>query len=102
MTYNIGDEITIRVSEAIQSAYDTAEVVSAFVTGVDTEDPEQPYQLRVGNSGPSGSWLEESQYEIIATPAANNDLDIAQVLVDYAANRLTLSEAVTNLKGLNA
>ena len=102
MTYNIGDEITIRVSDAVQIAYDTAEVVSAFVTNIDTGDPEQPYQLRVGNSSPFGSWLEESQYEIIATPAANNDLDIAQVLVDYAANRLTLSEAVTNLKGLNA
>ena len=102
MTYNIGDEITIRVSDAVQIAYDTAEVVSAFVTDIDTGDPEQPYQLRVGNSGPFGAWLEESQYEIIATPAANNDLDIAQVLVDYAANRLTLSEAVTNLKGLGA
>ena len=102
MTYNIGDEITIRVSEAVQSAYDTAEVVSAFVTDIDMEDPEQPYRFRVGNSGPFGSWLEVSQYEIIATPAANNDLDISQVLVNYAANRLTLSEAVTNLKGLNA
>ena len=102
MTYNIGDEITIKVSEDIQSAYDTAEVVSAFVRDIDTGDPEQPYRLRVGNSGPLGSWLEVSQYEIIATPATSNDLDIAQVLVDYAANRLTLSEAVTNLKGLNA
>ena len=47
MTYNIGDEITIRVNEAIQSAYDTAEVVSAFVIATDPEDPEQPYRFRI-------------------------------------------------------
>ena len=101
MMYNTGDEITIRVSEDVQSAYDTAEVVSAFVIATDPEDPEQPYSLKVPGR-PYGAWLLASEYEIIATPAANNDLDIAQVLVEYAANRLTLSEAVTNLKGINA
>lgn len=101
MTYNIGDEITIKVSEDIQAAYDTAEVVSAFVIATDPEDPEQPYSLKVPGR-PYGSWLLASEYEIIETPTPSNDLDIAQVLVDYAANRLTLSEAVTNLKGLNA
>lgn len=101
MTYNIGDEITIRVSEDIQSAYGVSEITEAFVTDIDMEDPEQPYSLKVPGRQ-YGAWLLASEYEIIATPAANNDLDIAQVLVDYAANRLTLSEAVTNLKGLNA
>ena len=101
MMYNTGDEITIRVSEDVQSAYDTAEVVSAFVIATDPEDPEQPYRFRIGNA-PYGAWLGVSDYEIIETHTPSNDLDIAQVLVDYAANRLTLSEAVTNLKGINA
>ena len=102
MTYNIGDKITLKVSEDIQSAYGVSEAVSAVVVDTDPEDPEQPYQLRVGNSGYFGAWLLASEYEIIGTPTPSNDLDIAQVLVDYALNRLTLSEAVTNLKGLNA
>ena len=101
MTYNIGDEITIKVSEDIQSAYGVSEITEAVVANTDPEDPEQPYSLKVPGR-PYGAWLLASEYEIIATPAANNDLDIAQVLVEYAANRLTLSEAVTNLKGINA
>lgn len=101
MTYNIGDEITIKVSEDIQQLYGTPEITEAVVTTTDPEDPEQPYRFRIGNA-PYGAWLLASEYEIIETPTPSNDLDIAQVLVDYAANRLTLSEAVTNLKGLSA
>lgn len=99
MTYNIGDTVTLKVSEEVQASYEVPEVAEAEVVDTDTADPRQPYRFRLGNA-PFGSWLETSEYEIIETAAANNDLDIAQVLVDYAANRLTLSEAVTNLKGL--
>lgn len=103
MTHNIGDTITLKVNEDIQRNYETPEITEAFVTDTDLEDLEQPYRFRIGNSGPYGSWLMASEYTILGgTASANNDLDIAQVLVDYAADRLTLQEAVTKLKGLNA
>lgn len=101
MTYNIGDKITIRVLPSTQSDFGVDEIVEVEVVDTDLGDTIQPYRLKLPGRS-YGLWLRAQEYTIIETPTVNTDLDIAQVLVDYAANRLTLQEAVTSLKGLHA
>lgn len=98
MTYNIGDEITLKVAPYIQESYGVPEIVKATVIKADPSDAEQPYRLLLdGQQTPS--WLVVEDYEITSTPTPTDDLDIAQVLFDFRDNEITLRYAVDKLKG---